>query len=243
MLESVAGGPGRAPGGSPTKHPAAAAGDDPRRRGAADPVHERDPRRHRRDRARIGSRRSRRSPRCTREYGHLQEVILQNFVPAPPLLRRGAGRDRRRAARATSYWRDRARPPPVARRCPTGLRGHDRRHARARRGRPRAAARRRHPGAAEPLGLVAGAGRGRRDRPRRACRANGDHISPEHPFPSPHQVRRRLAADGVALTERLCVYPQLHRPRVGRPGRARRDHGALLVASSRGAGRAAATTA
>ena len=38
--------------------------------------------------------------------------------------------------------------------------------------------------------------------------ANGDHISPEHPFPSPHQVRRRLQGDGVALTERLCVYPQ-----------------------------------
>ena len=38
--------------------------------------------------------------------------------------------------------------------------------------------------------------------------ANGDHISPEHPFPSPHQVRKRLADDGVALAERLCVYPQ-----------------------------------
>jgi FO synthase len=38
--------------------------------------------------------------------------------------------------------------------------------------------------------------------------ANGDHISPEHPFPSPHQVRKRLAADGVALTERLCAYSQ-----------------------------------
>jgi FO synthase len=36
--------------------------------------------------------------------------------------------------------------------------------------------------------------------------ANGDHISPEHPFPSPHQVRKRLAADGVAVAERLCVY-------------------------------------
>ena len=41
--------------------------------------------------------------------------------------------------------------------------------------------------------------------------SNGDHISPEHPFPSPHQVRKRLAADGVALTERLCVYSTLHR--------------------------------
>src|SRR6202008_2646456 len=38
--------------------------------------------------------------------------------------------------------------------------------------------------------------------------ANGDHISPEHPFPSPNAVRKRLAQDGVALTERLCVYPQ-----------------------------------
>ena len=38
--------------------------------------------------------------------------------------------------------------------------------------------------------------------------ANGDHISPEHAFPSPHQVRKRLAPQGFALTERLCVYAQ-----------------------------------
>jgi FO synthase len=38
--------------------------------------------------------------------------------------------------------------------------------------------------------------------------ANGDHISPEHPFPSPHQVRKQLQPEGLALTERLCVYPQ-----------------------------------
>src|SRR5690606_2838988 len=38
--------------------------------------------------------------------------------------------------------------------------------------------------------------------------SNGDHISPEHPFPSPHRVRKRLQAEGIALTERLCVYPQ-----------------------------------
>jgi len=42
--------------------------------------------------------------------------------------------------------------------------------------------------------------------------ANGDHISPEHPFPSPTQVRRRLEPEGVALTERLCVYPQYLAP-------------------------------
>jgi FO synthase len=38
--------------------------------------------------------------------------------------------------------------------------------------------------------------------------ANGDHISPEHPFPSPHRIRKELRPRGYALTERLCVYPQ-----------------------------------
>jgi FO synthase len=38
--------------------------------------------------------------------------------------------------------------------------------------------------------------------------SNGDHISPDEPFPSPHQVRKELAPRGYALTERLCAYPQ-----------------------------------
>jgi FO synthase len=38
--------------------------------------------------------------------------------------------------------------------------------------------------------------------------ANGDHISPEHAFPSVHRMRKELAPRGYALTERLCVYPQ-----------------------------------
>jgi FO synthase len=42
--------------------------------------------------------------------------------------------------------------------------------------------------------------------------ANGDHISPEEPFPSPHQVRKELAPRGFALSERLCVYPQYMDP-------------------------------
>ncbi|HEV7614827.1 MAG TPA: 5-amino-6-(D-ribitylamino)uracil--L-tyrosine 4-hydroxyphenyl transferase CofH [Solirubrobacterales bacterium] len=42
--------------------------------------------------------------------------------------------------------------------------------------------------------------------------ANGDHISPEEPFPSPHQVRKELAPKGYALSERLCVYPQYMDP-------------------------------
>jgi FO synthase len=42
--------------------------------------------------------------------------------------------------------------------------------------------------------------------------ANGDHISPEHPFPRVHAMRKRLAPRGYALTERLCVYPQYMDP-------------------------------
>jgi FO synthase len=41
--------------------------------------------------------------------------------------------------------------------------------------------------------------------------ANGDHISPEHAFPSVHRMRKRLMPD-FALTERLCVYPQYMDP-------------------------------
>src|SRR5918996_5707823 len=42
--------------------------------------------------------------------------------------------------------------------------------------------------------------------------ANGDHISPEHPFPSAHVMRKRPAPRGYALTERLRVYPQYMDP-------------------------------
>ncbi len=42
--------------------------------------------------------------------------------------------------------------------------------------------------------------------------ANGDHISPEHAFPSPHELRKSLAPAGYALTERLCAYPQYMQP-------------------------------
>src|ERR687891_1809378 len=42
--------------------------------------------------------------------------------------------------------------------------------------------------------------------------ANGDHISPEQAFPSPHQVRKRMAPRGYALSERLCAYPQYLEP-------------------------------
>jgi len=43
--------------------------------------------------------------------------------------------------------------------------------------------------------------------------ANGDHISPEHPFPSRHGMCKRLAARGYALSERLCVHARYLTPR------------------------------
>ena len=73
--------------------------------------------------------------------------------------------------------------------------------------------------------------------------ANGDHISPEHPFPSPSQVRKRLAAEGVALSERLCVYPQYIDPEWVEQGVLDVDQGASTGASSRGAARGGARSA
>ncbi|MGA2469202.1 MAG: 5-amino-6-(D-ribitylamino)uracil--L-tyrosine 4-hydroxyphenyl transferase CofH [Solirubrobacteraceae bacterium] len=137
------------------------------------------------------------------EYGHLQEVIIQNFVPH----RRYYGEEPAElaSAAAESYWRSgighhpelplpswaceisiddvrelvvRARElmGDVAVQVPPNLSDWWPELVRA--------------GASDLGGLS----------------ANGDHISPEHPFPSPHQVRRTLLADGVALTERLCVH-------------------------------------
>lgn len=42
--------------------------------------------------------------------------------------------------------------------------------------------------------------------------ANGDHISPEEAFPSPREIRAKLAPRGYAVAERLCAYPQFLDP-------------------------------
>src|SRR3954449_13035118 len=140
-----------------------------------------------------------------REHGHLQEVILQNFVPH----RRYYGEEPAEIAEqaAEDFWR-------------TGISGVPHRDAPAwatpvtidDMKRLIAEARRLLPGVGIqvppnladwwPELVAAGA------TDLGGLSANGDHISPEHPFPSPHQVRKRLQADGIALTERLCAYPQ-----------------------------------
>jgi FO synthase len=148
-------------------------------------------------------------------HGHLQEVILQNFVPhqsyygqEPADIAEGA---------AAEYWRTGVSSGPQLPgpkwASPVSLEDMKRLIAEARRLMPEI-------GIQVPPNLsdwwpelvAAGA------TDLGGLSANGDHISPEHPFPSPAQVRKRLARDGYALSERLCVYPEYIDPEwVSRP--------------------------
>ena len=58
--------------------------------------------------------------------------------------------------------------------------------------------------------------------------ANGDHISPEHPFPSVHRMRKRARAARLRAHRAALRVPAVHGPGVARAGRARRDQAALL---------------
>jgi FO synthase len=142
-------------------------------------------------------------------HGHLQEVILQNFVPH----RRYYGEEPADIASdaAEAYWRTGLHGgpevPAPAWSSPVTIDDMRALVAHARRLLPGVGIQV-PPNLADwwPQLVEAGA------TDLGGLSANGDHISPEHPFPSPHQVRKRLARDGVALTERLCVYPQYIEP-------------------------------
>jgi FO synthase len=148
-------------------------------------------------------------------HGHVQEVILQNFVPHQSYYGREPAEIADAAARA--YWRtgvedgegEPQRPslalPAWAREGAGPVRIADMKRliAEARRLMPDVGIQV-PPNLADwwPELVAAGA------TDLGGLSANGDHISPEHPFPSPHRVRRQLQSDGYALTERLCVYPR-----------------------------------
>jgi FO synthase len=138
------------------------------------------------------------------EYGHIQEVILQNYVPHPKYY----GEEPAQIADANQRAEGHAEPLPLpAWATPISL---DDMRALVR------ACQKLMPdvgiqippnlsdwwlpliedGATDLGGLS----------------ANGDHISPEHAFPSVHKMRRQLQPRGYALTERLCVYPQYMDP-------------------------------
>jgi FO synthase len=140
-----------------------------------------------------------------REYGHIQEVILQNFVPHPryygaePALIADAAQATGHGPQATVDMPSWASPislddmrvlvreaqrllPGVGIQIPPNLSDW---------WLPLV-----EEGATDLGGLS----------------ANGDHISPEHPFPGVHKMRKELSPRGYALTERLCVYPQYMSP-------------------------------
>src|SRR3954466_8416738 len=137
-------------------------------------------------------------------FDHIQEIILQNYVPH----RRYYGEEPAEIATeaAERYWRTGLSEAPAKDApkwaCPVSLEDMVRLVQETRRLMPDIGIQV-PPNLAEwwPELVQAGA------TDLGGLSANGDHISPEHPFPSPLQVRRRL--DGIAApTERLCVYPQ-----------------------------------
>ncbi|MGO9487592.1 MAG: 5-amino-6-(D-ribitylamino)uracil--L-tyrosine 4-hydroxyphenyl transferase CofH [Solirubrobacteraceae bacterium] len=139
-------------------------------------------------------------------HGHIQEVILQNFVPHQRYYGQEPAQIADEAAR--EYWRTgvaEGRPelplPDWA--CPVEIEDMKRLIGESRRLMPDVGIQI-PPNLADWWGELVSAGATDLG----GLSANGDHISPEHPFPSPHQVRKQLQRDGFALTERLCVYPQ-----------------------------------
>ncbi len=142
------------------------------------------------------------------EFGHLQEVILQNFVPHGSYHGREPAEIADAAARSSwssGLWREEQRPQLALPGWATPVSLEEMRDLVA-------LARELLPGVGIqippnladwwPELVAAGA------TDLGGLSANGDHISPEHPFPGPHQVRKVLTPLGYALTERLCVYPQ-----------------------------------
>jgi FO synthase len=140
------------------------------------------------------------------EHGHIQEVILQNFVPHQRYYGEEPAEIADLAAR--EYWRtgvadSRPELPLPDWACPVNIEDMKRLIAETRRLMPDVGIQI-PPNLADWWGELVAAGATDLG----GLSANGDHISPEHPFPSPHQVRKELQKDGVSLTERLCVYPK-----------------------------------
>jgi FO synthase len=151
------------------------------------------------------------------EHGHIQEVILQNFVPHQRYYGQEPAQIADEAAR--EYWRtgvvadSRPELPLPEWACPVSIEDMKRLISETRRLMGDVGIQI-PPNLADWWGELVAAGATDLG----GLSANGDHISPEHPFPSPHQVRKELQAEGYALTERLCVYPRYIDPEWVAPG-------------------------
>ena len=140
------------------------------------------------------------------EYGHLQEVIIQNFVPHPRYYGREVAEIADHATR--KRWQGDGSPlgdeePMPEWASEVSLDEMKRLVRECRRLMPDVGIQI-PPNLADWWDELVAAGATDLG----GLSANGDHISPEHAFPSPHEVRKRLRPQGYALTERLCVYPQ-----------------------------------
>jgi FO synthase len=139
-----------------------------------------------------------------REHGHIQEVILQNFVPHPRYYGAEPAEIADRAQRSDTHGEPAAMPAWAD---PISLDDMRLLVRECRRLMPDV-------GVQIPPNLsdwwLPLVDEGATDLG--GLSANGDHISPEHPFPSAHTMRKQLQPRGYALTERLCVYPQYMDP-------------------------------
>ena len=174
------------------------------------------------------------------KYGHLQEVILQNFVPHPRYYGAEVAEIADQASRAR--WAGRGCPAGRQRGGPAGViptarpagglsagvgdpwhRGDQAPD----RGVPAADAGRRGAGAAEPVGVLAGAGRGGGDRPGRAVRQRRPHLA-RGAVPEPAPGAQGAGAAGVRADRAALRLPAVHGSRVDGAGGARRDQAEVL---------------
>ena len=169
------------------------------------------------------------------EHGHLQEVILQNFVPHQRYYGARAGARSPTTPRAR-YWATGIGGPAATFRCRTGRASHDRGHEAAGRRVPAAACRTSASRCRRTSPTGGRARRRGRDRPRRPVGERRPHLA-RAPVPEPAPGaqapgRRRRRADRAAL--RL---PAVHRPGVGRARACSTRSASTTGASSRAAAR------
>ena len=185
------------------------------------------------------------------EYGHIQEVILQNFVPHQSYYGQEPAEIADAAAR--EYWRTGVEESPTGLDSATsdpadpdsipdpfsrpqeagtaaarlGLRGQHRGHEALDRGNAPADARRGYPDPAEPRRLVGELRAGGRHRPRRSQRQRRSHL-PRASVPLAAPGAQAAAGRRSRVDRAAVCLPAVHRSRVGIARGAGHDQGALL---------------
>ena len=196
MLESLSARlcePGGVHYGSPDKAPAARLADDAARGRTQRSVHHRHPDRHRRD-ARRAHRGALRHPRPASPYGHIQEVIVQNFRAKPGTKRAGAAEPDLDDLLWTIAVARLILGPAMNIQAPPNL----------------------SPGVYPRL-IAAGINDWGGVSP-----VTPDHVNPEAPWPAIAALAQRTADAGKLLVHRLPIYPA-YVARSWRPGSRRRS--------------------